>query len=83
MEWFILKGRAGTTRLCTRLCTNEAMFSQHEGVEGRIGCALDFDFTLEIESPWAILRKPLGSNFQCLSQLIHHGLIAALLLSHL
>lgn len=44
MEWFILKGRAGTAPLCT----NETMFLQHEGMEGRIARALHFDFTLDI-----------------------------------
>lgn len=35
-------------RVCTHLCTNETMFSQHEGMDGRTGRALHFDFTLKI-----------------------------------
>ncbi|KAI9538585.1 hypothetical protein NQZ68_012237 [Dissostichus eleginoides] len=45
-----------------------------------------FNTTLTITtilSPGSKLRKPPRSNFQCLSQLIHHGVIAVPLLSGL
>lgn len=58
-------------------------FHNRKGVKERIGRAQCFDFTLEIQSPRTKLRKPPRSNFQCLSQLIHHGVIAASLLSRL
>lgn len=92
MEWFTShrRGKAwwwGGIRMCVlvlRGSTNETMFSQHnKSVKERIGQAQSFDFTLEIQSPWTKLRKPPRSNFQCLSQLIHHGVIAVSLLSRL
>lgn len=57
--------------------------NRREGVKERIGRAQSFDFTLEIQSPRTKLRKPPRSNFQRLSQLIHHGVIAMSLLSRL
>lgn len=83
------KGREGRIEVCVSVfglwgSTNKTIFSQQkEGVKERIGRAQSFDFTLEIQSPRTKLRKPPRSNFQCLSQLIHHGVIAVSLLSRL
>lgn len=54
-----------------------------KSVRERIGRAERTDFTLEIPGPATKLGKPPRSNFQHLSQLIHHGVIAVSPLSQL